>query len=82
VELAGRYSTAKPRIGLPAAACVTMLPAMFVVSEEATAAIRAMFATAACGGLSDHPPASFAGVGPVNQTMIRPSDRRWCEAVH
>ena len=41
--LAGRYSTAKPRIGLPAAACVTMLPAMFVVSEEAAAAIRAIF---------------------------------------
>jgi hypothetical protein len=40
--LAGRYSTAKPRIGLPAAACVT-LPAMFVVSEEAAAAIRAIF---------------------------------------
>jgi hypothetical protein len=28
-------SPAKPGIGLPAAACVTMLPAMFVVSEAA-----------------------------------------------
>jgi hypothetical protein len=28
---------------LPAVACVTMLPAMFVVSEEAAAAIRAIF---------------------------------------
>jgi hypothetical protein len=43
MELAGRYSTAKPGIGLPATAYVTMLPAMFVVSEEAAAAIRTAY---------------------------------------
>jgi hypothetical protein len=41
VELAERYSTAKPVIGLPATAYVTVLPAMFVISEEAAAEIRA-----------------------------------------
>jgi hypothetical protein len=43
MEFPGRYSTAKPGIGLPAAACVIMLPAMFIVSEADTAAIRAIF---------------------------------------
>jgi hypothetical protein len=41
--LPGRHSTAKPRIGLPAAAWITMLPAMFVVSEADTAAIRTAY---------------------------------------
>jgi hypothetical protein len=39
----GRYSTAEPGIGLPAAAYVTMLAAMFVVTEAATAAIRTAY---------------------------------------
>jgi hypothetical protein len=43
VEFAGRYSVAKTGIGLPAAACVTMLPTMFVVTEADAAAIRAIF---------------------------------------
>jgi hypothetical protein len=43
MKLATRYSTAKPAAGLPAVACVTMLPAMFVVSEEAATAIRTFF---------------------------------------
>jgi hypothetical protein len=43
MKLAARYSTAKPAAGLPAVACVTMLPAMFVVSEEAATAIRTFF---------------------------------------
>jgi hypothetical protein len=42
MELAGRYSTAS-RIGLPAVACVPMLPAMFIVSEADAAAIRTIF---------------------------------------
>jgi hypothetical protein len=42
MELAARYSTAKPGAGLPAVACVTMLPAMFLVSEEAATAIRTL----------------------------------------
>jgi hypothetical protein len=33
----------KPGIGLPAAACVTMLPAMFLVSEADAAAIRTAY---------------------------------------
>jgi hypothetical protein len=41
--LAGRDAIAKPGIGLPAAACVTMLPAMFVVSEADAVAVRAIF---------------------------------------
>jgi hypothetical protein len=40
---------------------------MFLVNETDAAAIRAIF---------------NAGAGPVNQTMIRPADRRWCEPVH
>jgi hypothetical protein len=36
-------SSPKPGIGLPAATCVIMLPAMFVVSEAAATAIRAIF---------------------------------------
>jgi hypothetical protein len=39
----GRHSTAKPGIGLPAVACVTMLLGMFLVSEADTTAIRAAF---------------------------------------
>ena len=93
-----------------------MLPAMFVVSEEAAAAIRATYEqegelSAAIElrrlfpGITDNararecartiagwkplpprlvrsPACVLAGAGPVNQTMIRPADRRWCEAVH
>jgi hypothetical protein len=43
VELAGRYSTAKPGIGLPGRRSVTMLPAMFVVTEADAAAIRTAY---------------------------------------
>jgi hypothetical protein len=38
-----RYSIAKPGIDLPAVACSTLLPAMFVVSEEAAATIRTAY---------------------------------------
>ena len=43
MEFPGRNSAAKLGIGLPATAYVTMLPAMFVVSEEAAAAIRTAY---------------------------------------
>jgi hypothetical protein len=39
MELAGRYSTAKPEIGLPAAACVPHVCRL----EEAAAAIRTAY---------------------------------------
>jgi hypothetical protein len=43
VEFPGRLSRKGREIGLLAIACVTMLPAMFVVSEEAAVAIRAAY---------------------------------------
>jgi hypothetical protein len=43
VEFPGRHSTVKPGIGLPAAVRVTMLPAMFVVTEADAAAIRTAY---------------------------------------
>jgi hypothetical protein len=43
MEFLGRLCPPKTSIGLPARRSVTMLPAMFVVTEADAAAIRAVF---------------------------------------